>query len=1089
MNKNKADQTKKTSDFTSQKRDLSHGLQLEWCLGLNYELAEGVINLTNDQNNEVCYTSGHTIVIYDFIKNKQRLLQGHPNKISAICYNKMTNILVTADEGETSMLIVWNAETGFPIRTIFEPEKLGIISIDISNDGEKLLTLGKAHNGVQKIRIWKWKDTSNQKPIEIESEFEFSEQKYPNYNPFRYIKFNQYDLTEFVTTGKDEVRFFRIEKNSCSSYSPNSLMKKESMREQTHELSQTLFLPEEGSNVAVTGTEEGNLVVWDIILIMEEEGNLNHRREVKSINLFGKVGTKNPGVSLLTIHGKYLVVGTSIGTVRFYDFRFRIVCWFEDLNLSRITSISFSSTTKKRNKSSNQAEISEANNGKVRFDNSALQNTQNSKKNENSTKINEFNQTNFSQKMNETSPNLLTENDDSLDFPELVVCDVDARLTLLEKEIFHEIDVSKRQGVTILQSIDKRVLSISCSPNNRKLAIACSNSKVYEWILCTAKLTVLKSFKEDGHMNELPTCISYSPNGDYLVVGTSQGNIFIKNSDATTFSGTPLLISQKKKGISCELIRFSPDMKYFAISDDLKCVSIFKLGHKYDDPSQPIEWVFAAKIRVHTGKINDLCFSGNSEKLFSVSEDMYMAEYNVTKSKDTLFVEHLDKIESEDPPTACIYYSLEKNEEMILVANAGYKLKLWNVVNQQRVCRLTCLGPTFAGPISNMSLISECQEDLTKNTIDRSEFLNEKTDLNVQSKEKTNTKKSQNSKFYSEKEAKKTDENIFNFEKQSTKPEKNSENKLRKSQFNFDREESKNEFIKSKDDEKGNSSEKINNEQNDKTQKYLAFSTNEKVIGIIKLPLDRNPNNSIAIIAHSGKISCMEPTKNGKYLLTAGDSDLSLNVWKVNYELLRQSPLMNSSTENANDIFPTLLEGGAQGQLYRDLKDFFYYCQIRRKEENTTKAHKLDGKIPLKEIPNLMISLGYYPTIREIENMQNEIKYSKLHQNVLTEDLDLETFVKLFINHRPAYGLTSDYISDLVSTVFPKEQVSRKEFLNLILNYGEKLGNESLDYYFDTLMGIEKPGEQLPETFDVKFLVENIFGFEDQEKNEGQSVK
>ena len=70
-----------------------------------------------------------------------------------------------------------------------------------------------------------------------------------------------------------------------------------------------MFLPEEGGNVAVTGTEDGSLVVWDIILIMEEEGDLNHRREVKSISLFGKAGARNPGVSLLALHGKFLVVG------------------------------------------------------------------------------------------------------------------------------------------------------------------------------------------------------------------------------------------------------------------------------------------------------------------------------------------------------------------------------------------------------------------------------------------------------------------------------------------------------------------------------------------------------------------------------------------------------------------------------------------------------------------------------------------------------------------------------------------------------------------------------------------------------------
>jgi hypothetical protein len=37
----------------------------------------------------------------------------------------------------------------------------------------------------------------------------------------------------------------------------------------------------------------------------------------------------------------YLVVGNSDGTIRFYDFHFKVVAWFEDLNLSTIKSISF----------------------------------------------------------------------------------------------------------------------------------------------------------------------------------------------------------------------------------------------------------------------------------------------------------------------------------------------------------------------------------------------------------------------------------------------------------------------------------------------------------------------------------------------------------------------------------------------------------------------------------------------------------------------------------------------------------------------------------------------------------------------------
>jgi WD40 repeat protein/Ca2+-binding EF-hand superfamily protein len=1070
--------------------NLSHGLKLEWCLGLNYELTEGTINLTNDRRQEVCYTSGHTVVIFDFERKKQRIFQGHPNKISTICFNRQAGILVTADEGETSMLIVWKVDTGVPVRTIFEPERLGIIAIDISADGEKLLTLGKGLDGTQRVRVWNWRDTSRPHPVDVESAIQFSETKYANKDPFRHIKFNQFDLTEFAATGKEELKFFRIDKSICSSYNPNSLMRKDANREASSEFTQTVFLPEEGGNVAVTGTEEGNLIVWDIILIMEEEGNLNHRREVKSINLFGKLNAKNPGVSLLTLYNKYLVVGTSAGTIRFYDFRFRIICWFEDLNLSRITSISFSMVSPNNTRKSSA----------ILHDSSHLQSTNPPNKDLASKSSNVSHpkgQEDFrgnSGGQPEHHLQFLQDNEEDLDFPEFIVCDVDARLTLLGKHIFQEIDVSKRQGKLILQSIEKKVLCVSSSPVGNKVAIACSNSKVFEWNLCSAKLTLLKSFKDEGHTTEMPHCLSYSPNGDYLVTGTSQGNIYIKQADSATFGAAPLLISQKKKGIKCEIIRFSPDMKHFAVSDDLKCVSLFKLGHKYDDPSQPIEWVFAAKIRVHTGKINDLCFNGTGERLFSVSEDMYMAEYNILKSKDTLWVENLEKVESEDAPTACIDYPLEKNEEMVLVANAGYKLKLWNVVNQERVCRMTCLGPTFAGPINQIALIAEdmghkhahrrSNKDRKRETHKETEADKGSEKVGQKSQEAQASegeveapKKVQTSRFASEKVQKET---LAPGTKAPLAADKDNLNK--KGEVEKDKKPVEL-TTKTLLDSKGSPGVQ-KEEKSAPKPKYLAFSTHDKVIGLIRLPLDGNPNNNVAIIAHSGKINYMEPTKDGKYLLTAGDNDLSLNVWRVGYEVLETSPLLQLNQKTKADIFPSLLEGGAQGQLYRDLKDFFYYCQIRRKEENTTKAHKLDGKIPLKEIPNLMISLGYYPTTREIENMQNEIKYSRLHEGIVTEDLDLETFVKLFINHRPAYGLTREYIAEMIAAIFPGGQVSRKEFMTLLTNYGEKMNGDPLDYFFATLTGIQKAKEQLPETFDVKYLIEGILGLENQEEND-----
>lgn len=60
-------------------------------------------------------------------------------------------------------------------------------------------------------------------------------------------------------------------------------------------------------------------------------------------------------------------------------------------------------------------------------------------------------------------------------------------------------------------------------------------------------------------------------------------------------------------------------------------------------------------------------------------------------------------------------------------------------------------------------------------------------------------------------------------------------------------------------------------------------------MGIIKLPLNGNPNNSIGLISNPGKINHICSTRDGKYILTAGDVDLSLNIWKIDYKGLKKN--------------------------------------------------------------------------------------------------------------------------------------------------------------------------------------------------------
>lgn len=63
-------------------QDGVNALNLQWVLGYNKDIKDGVHNLTNKDRTEIFYSAAHTGVIYDYRENTQKLLQGHCNKIT-----------------------------------------------------------------------------------------------------------------------------------------------------------------------------------------------------------------------------------------------------------------------------------------------------------------------------------------------------------------------------------------------------------------------------------------------------------------------------------------------------------------------------------------------------------------------------------------------------------------------------------------------------------------------------------------------------------------------------------------------------------------------------------------------------------------------------------------------------------------------------------------------------------------------------------------------------------------------------------------------------------------------------------------------
>lgn len=215
----------------------------------------------------------------------------------------------------------------------------------------------------------------------------------------------------------------------------------------------------------VSGTNDGFIIVWDISLIMEDYSHPEERRAIKMVNFMNQVNKAESGkkgvsvsINILKIHERYLVAGFSNGSIRFYDFRYRVVAWFDNFNIGPITSISFANNT-----------------------------------------------------MANPSQFLYKEGGEEIEPPfasqDFIVIDMTARITLLRSSLFDEIENSSKKGTVILNSIVSPIKYIVVRPNSNVLAISCENGNLYEWNFHDKSnfLTLIRQFEED----QLPTAINF----------------------------------------------------------------------------------------------------------------------------------------------------------------------------------------------------------------------------------------------------------------------------------------------------------------------------------------------------------------------------------------------------------------------------------------------------------------------------------------------------------------------------------------------------------------------------------------------------
>ncbi|KAM4707122.1 cilia- and flagella-associated protein 251 [Discoglossus pictus] len=254
--------------------------------------------------------------------------------------------------------------------------------------------------------------------------------------------------------------------------------------------------------------------------------------------------------------------------------------------------------------------------------------------------------------------------------------------------------------------------------------------------------------------------------------------------------------------------------------------------------------------------------------------------------------------------------------------------------------------------------------------------------------------------------------------------------------------------------------EVLSSEKNEATKGYLAYITDDKV-GLQILPVDGNPHKSTALICHPDGVSNLACSYDGRYVFTAGGNDCSVLMWKTNLQALEAVASLGGE-----DLIPFygLLQGGRDGALFKELEDYFYYAQLRNQGIDTMEIRSVSTHIPLKEIPFVMRALGFYPTEQEVENMLNEVKFSEyVYTGKQVTHIDLGDFIKLYINHRPAFGFSMEELQHAVQVLGianEKEEhvVSRGHLLQLLQTRGEHMTEEELAEYLSTLLGLNPEG-------------------------------
>jgi WD40 repeat protein/Ca2+-binding EF-hand superfamily protein len=500
------------------------------------------------------------------------------------------------------------------------------------------------------LAIWNWNSVeADPEPTAI-VEIPFQEQ-------MKVVQFNPRDAGQLVTNGHHSIIFWQWNSSNdeISFYSPPVTAR--NLKKSIGNLIFSRYLPE--NDDVILSTSEGSLIhlVRDPFAI--HQGLEAEHKPVKVINVH------KSAVTTLEIHGGYIVTGGADGLLKFYDFQFRLIAWFEELKAGPITSISFATTAH-------------------------------------------------------------TGDREKFHCQPFIIATSNAAVIRLTDAVYYDVTGADQPEI-LLRNHTGNVKAIAVNPNDGRVVTGSDSGELIQWDLVNhAAVNRLTFEKLAVSALAYDPCEDFLAvgftNGALYVVTTENFDEVYHQRITKSASITDIQYSSDSSFLACTL-----DDNTLALFRSLEKLSPTTpmMNHAQDDDQIQMatvqqerkKWEYVGRRRSHWAKVTGLAFigSGSQEsphRLFTIGADRQVVEYDFANSTylEGVAVKTTTGVENTARPTS-FAWTLKDNRPFFVVANTEGKLRLWNG-GEAITCRSTTLAPSFGGDLTRMTFIEQSHDSI-----------------------------------------------------------------------------------------------------------------------------------------------------------------------------------------------------------------------------------------------------------------------------------------------------------------------------------------------------------------------------------------